>query len=498
MKNVLFLLLLTKLSFGYNVILKESPELPITAINITFKTGSANDPENLKGVARLTASLIREGGVKELGGLPSRNREELEELLFPLAADISVNTTKEQTTFEVTTTSQSAEQVFDLLSQMILAPKFSGSELDRLKAEAKDVLSKGLPLEDQEELGKAALDRALYGDSHPYSTSVFGNLKSVSTIDTDNIETFYKANYTQDRITVAAGGILSPTLKKKLENVFLKLPEKSTSILTIKRPEPLQKPKLTIVTGPFDATGVHIGLVQPYNRSSQDFPAMYLTSMAFGKHRSFVGRLMKVVREIRGLNYGAYAYVEDFPRGGRLMIAPTQASRQVQAFTMWARPTPLNNGCFLLKQFLREFDMLSTQGLTQAEFNLGKSHLNGYIPLLATEISRQIGYAIDSQFYGIKNDFLKELQKANEKLQWKEVNKTISKNLTLGKPNIVVVTKDADAFLKEIKSGHCAIHYQEGITKDKNIVKEDAIIANYPLPFEEAEIKKINSIDLFN
>ncbi len=498
MKALICLLFISQLASAYSVILKESPELPITAINITFKSGSADDPEKLKGISTLTANLIREGGVASYGDLPARNREELEEILFPLAADISVHSSKEQTSFEVTTTSESAEKVFDLLAQMILAPKFSGSELDRLKAETKDILSKGLPLEDQEELGKAALDRALYGEGHPYSTSIFGNLKSLSSIDTDSIEKFYKTHYTQDRITVAAGGIVPATLKQKLQNVFLKLPATSTAMTAIVKPAPLTKPTLTIVTGPFDATGVHLGLVQSYNRSSADFPAMYLSSMAFGKHRSFVGRLMKVVREIRGLNYGAYAYVEDFPKGGRLMIAPTQVSRQVQAFTMWARPTPLNNGCFLMKQILREFNNVSTEGLSQAEFNLGKSHLNGYIPLLATEISRQIGYAIDSNFYGIKNDFLQSLQKENEKLQWKQVNSTLSRNLHEGKPSIVVVTKDADALIKELKSGHCKIHYPEGVIKEKAVLKEDEIIANYPMPFEDADIRKISSEGLFN
>lgn len=490
-------LVLTQLLQAYPVLLKESSELPITSFNITFRVGSANDPVDQKGIANLTASLIREGGVKKMGEYPARNREELEEFLFPLAADISVNASKEQTSFAVTTTSESAEQVFDILSQMLLSPEFNSSELGRLKSEVKDTLEKALPLEDQEELGKAALDFALYGKEHPYASSLYGNLKSLSDIDTEKIKTFYQSHYTQNKITVAAGGILSASLKEKLQKVFLKLPLGTVTKLEIPKAKASEKARLTIITGPFDATGVHIGLVQSYNRNSLDFPAMYLASNAFGKHRSFVGRLMKVVREVRGLNYGTYAYVEDFPHGGRMMIAPTQVSRQTQAFTLWGRPTPLPNGCFLFKQMVREFDSLSKKGLTSSEFQLGKSHLNGYIPLLATEIPRQLGYAIDSNFYGIQNDFLVSLQKANEKLRWKQVNATISKNLLSGKPSFVVVTKDAETFLKDLKSGHCPIHYPKGVTKEKEVQKEDETIANYKVDFDETDVKIVSSKELF-
>lgn len=497
MKTLVLLALLSQALFAYPVILKESQELPITTFNITFRVGSADDPKDMKGLAHLTSALLREGGVKSYGELPKRSRSEIEDFLFPLAADLEVSTSREQTSIEVTTTAESAESIFDLITQIILAPDFSDSELDRLKSETKDVLEKKLPLEDQEELGKAALERVLYGEGHPYSHVVYGKAEGVSKINKEKIEEFYKANYTQKKITVGAGGVLSESLKKKLGTVFLKLPEGTETNAFIPKVAPNPKLNLTIVTGPFEATGVHIGLVQPVTRNSPDFPAMYLASNAFGKHRSFVGRLMQVVREIRGLNYGTYSYVEEFPNGGHAMIAPNQVARQLQSFTMWGRPTPVDNGCFLFKQMLREYDLLATKGLAIKEFQLGQSHLNGYIPLLGTEISRQLGYAIDSQFYGITGDFLAQLQKSNEKLTHAKVNEIVSKNLKFGKPSIVVVTKDAQKFLKDLKSGNCQIHYPPGVTKPKNILAEDAVISKYPVTLEAAQIKVIPSIDFF-
>ena len=36
----------------------------------------------------------------------------------------------------------------------------------------------------------------------------------------------------------------------------------------------------------------------------------------FGPHRVSGGRLFQRIREMRGINYGDYAYIEYFPRGG--------------------------------------------------------------------------------------------------------------------------------------------------------------------------------------
>ncbi len=100
---------------------------------------------------------------------------------------------------------------------------------------------------------------------------------------------------------------------------------------------------------------------------------------------------MRVVRETRGLNYGDYAYVEDFPGGGSLLIEPTQEARSRQMFSVWGRPTTLPNGCFLFKQLLREITSLSSQGITEEEFNQTKSHLLGYIPTLAMQFGAPPG-----------------------------------------------------------------------------------------------------------
>lgn len=484
---------------GYALILQKNSNLPITTFNIAFRVGSADDPKQFEGLAHLTASLMREGGVKQWQSMPARTRAQLEEFLFPLSADIGVSVGKEQISFRVTSSAADASTVFSILAQMILAPAFDNAEFERVRGEIVDVIEKQLPREDQEELGKAALDLHLYGKSHPYAHPVFGTLKGVRSASLAKLAEFYKSHFTQKRLVVGIAGVVSPELEREAKSVFKALPLGTTTSATI--PSPVLNPKdkrLMIVKGPFDATGVHLGEVLPFNRANRDFDGMYLVSMGFGKHRSFVGRLMHVVREVRGLNYGAYAYVEDFPEGGHRLLPPTQESRSVQAFTLWARPTTLDNGCFLARQVYRELTSLVSSGLTVDEFKLAQSHLVGNAPLLATGIERQLGYAIDSKFYGIKGDFLKRLQTSAKVATREQTNKLVTKYLHPSAMRMVVVTPDPEKFIKEILSESCKITYAPGIEKAKDVLDEDAKISKYGLGLSADQIVTVDSATLFN
>ncbi len=478
-------------------LLNTSPDLPVTAFNLTFRVGSADDPKGSEGLAHLTATLMREGGVKAWGKLPARSRAEIEDFLFPLAASIGVSTQKEQTSFQVTSSAADAETVFGILAQMILAPAFTPEDFERLKAETLDALTKQFPREDQEELGKAVLDQAIWGKGHPYSHVVEGTVDGAKSLTVEKVQAFYKSLFTQKRLTVGITGVIPKALSARVKTVFNSLPAGKSDRAVIPPAPKADGIDLLLVKGPFESTGVHLGEAISVTRSSPDFPAMYLTSAAFGKHRSFVGRLMRVVREERGLNYGTYSYVEDFPSGGQLLTEPTQAARSRQAFTMWGRPTPLDNGCFLLRQMHHEVDSLAKEGLTAPEFELGKSHLVGFTPLLGTGLERRLGYAIDSVFHGIKGDYLLGLQGSIEKLSRETANATIKKYLHPSAMHVVVVTPEPEKFRDAILSDKCEIHYPAGITKPESVTKEDAKLAVAKLALTPERIRIVSSDDVF-
>jgi zinc protease len=494
-------------AFAYTIVKQINDKVPVAVVKVVFKTGSAFDPKGKEGLSHLAAQLMREGGVKALlldkksPPLEPKSREQIEEFLFPLAATIDIRAEREQITFSMAAPANAAKDVFDLMSQMVLAPAFIAEEFDRLKSESLDYVAKRAPVEDQEELGKAALERFMYGVGHPYAHAVEGTRSGIAAIELADIAAFIKQEFSQDRMVVGVAGQVEPQLISAIARRFKSLPQKGTTLHRIPEVAPAEKLKLYIVQGPFQATGVHFGHPINVTRSHSEFPDMFLASQAFGKHRAFVGRLMHVVREVRGLNYGTYSYVEEFPDGGKHLTPPTQVARSRQAFTVWARPTPVANGCFLTRQIYRELNQLAGPapkgGLTKVEFDNAKAHLIGAVPLVAASIDRQLGYALDGTFYGIGTNPIARLVKGLQKATQVSVNKNIRAHIHPDRMTIVVVTPDAESFKKAILSKECGIQYAAGIEKSKDILDEDKKIAHFMLQLKEDDIQIVNNTDIY-
>ncbi len=502
-------LLFSNVALAYPVVKVADAGVPLTVFSVVFRVGSADDPKEAKGTAALAAALVREGGLallqigkgKTAKTLPPLTRAQLEEALFPLAASIGVQVSREQTTFRVMAPAGSALKVFDYLSQMLLAPALDAGEFERLKAAAVDMVAKRAPSEDQEELGKTALEWLMYGPEHPYAHDTSGTVSGIKNITPEKLAVFIKEHYTQKRLTAGVAGVVSPAISAEVSTRFKLLPAGTTERARIPEVALPTKMKMLIVKGAFGATGVHFGLPVNITRSSPDFADMYLVSQAFGKHRSFVGRLMRVVREVRSLNYGAYSYVEEFPNGGSSLSPPTQVARTRQAFTVWARPTPVENGCFMARQVHRELknltDLAPKGGLTEDEFNVTKSHVIGATPLLATSIDDRLGYAMDSLFYGVKGDYLKGLQEKLKQVTRSSANRMVRAHVDPNHVALVVVTPEPEKFKKAILSERCNVTYPSGIEKAQDVVAEDQIIAQHKLPLKEQDIQIIEAEELF-
>lgn len=476
-------------------VLLERSSLPLTHFELTFRVGSADDPAGKQGLAQLTASMLREGGSKAFGSRPSMSRSELEEALFPLAAEIGVDVNAEQTSFAITAPVEEAERVLDILAQVVTAPAFDVKEFERVKSETLLALKNRWPQEDAEEVGKAVLTAAIFGKTHPYAHVTEGTVKSVAALKLEDVKKFYAEKFTLSRLTAGLAGNAPEPVRRRFEQHLRRLPPGADKMATIPPAPPAPALSLTTVKGAFESVGVHIGVPLDVTRADKTFPAWYLVSTAFGKHRSFVGRLMRVVREERGLNYGAYAYVEDFPNGGARLNEPTQAARQRQAFTLWGRPTSPDNGCFLLKQMYREFVSLANDGLTDDEFQLAKSHLLGTIPMMNTELDRALGYLIDAIFYGIDEDPTTRLLNGVKALDRASVNRLLKEKLKPFQARLVVTTADPARLKRELAAPSCDIHYPEGVTKSGSVRSEDKAIAGFVL--NPAEVTDVDATAFF-
>jgi zinc protease len=118
--------------------------------------------------------------------------------------------------------------------------------------------------------------------------------------------------------------------------------------------------------------------------------------------------------------------------------------------------------------------------------------LSKQVNLLAQTQSDQLGYELDSRYYGIPS-FKTYLKDALAKLTLNDVNGAIRKHLRSNNLDVVMITKDASGLKKAIESGApSTIRYVTPPPKD--VLEEDKIISRYKLDASSIEIVPVDTI----
>src|ERR1035437_10013658 len=129
----------------------------------------------------------------------------------------------------------------------------------------------------------------------------------------------------------------------------------------------IERTRVVIVDKDTRSVAFSIGYPIDVTRARPDYAALLLVSSYLGQHR-MGGVLYDRMREMRGLNYGDYAYIEYFPRGMFLIEPQPNLGRHQQIFQVWIRPVEPPTAKFALRLALFELDKLSKNGLTQEAF----------------------------------------------------------------------------------------------------------------------------------
>ena len=198
------------------------------------------------------------------------------------------------------------------------------------------------------------------------------------------------------------------------------------------------------------------------------------------------------IREKRGLNYGDYAYIEYFPRGMFQFEPDPNLARPQQIFQIWIRPVELPTAHFALRLAFHEVGKFIASGLTPAEFEQARNYVAKNVNLLTKTKRAELGYAIDSAYYGIAgyNAYVNEGLK---KLTAVDVNRAIKKHLQLTNLHVVAISPDAEALKKKLLSNEPSpMSYAS--SKPQELLDEDKIVAKLPLAFT-AEKTRVIPVD---
>ncbi len=454
---------------------------PLVDISFLFNVGAVHDPEGYKGLAALTAAMIADAGTSQ------RNIKEIRKAYFPLASGLNYQLDKEMMVFSGRVHKDELDRWYALALEQLLSPGWDEEDFKRIKLQTINNIRTDLRGNNDEELAKEVLYNYIYLDEHPYGSLNLGEVSDIESITLDDVKAFYKDMITQRNLVVGLIGSYNRNFLERLQRDLNQLPLGSMQPVELPQPLSFKGHQALIIEKKTPATAVSFGFPISVRRGDPDWVALWLARSWLGEHRSFNGRLFQRIREVRGMNYGDYAYIEYFPRGMHQFHPDTNLGRSQQIFQIWIRPLrTANDAHFATRTAMYELLGMLEKGISEDDFNITRDYLSKFVGLLTKSQDRQLGYRLDSHYYKT-DEFVKYVRDGLARLTADDVNASIKRHLQVDNVKFVFVTKDAQE-LRERLINNSSSPLAYNTEKNQQLYAEDKLIQDLTMQFSSDSV----------
>ena len=469
------------------VVFQQTPST-LLRFKLLFAVGSAHDPAGQEGTAALTADMVAEAGSRAM------KTDEITHALFPMAGSFTAQVDKEMTVFTGVIHSDNLERFIDIVIPQLVEPGYREEDFSRLKEQQLNALVQDLRSSNDEELAKERLQANVFAGT-AYGHTTLGTVAGIDATTLAHIRAFAERGYTTSTLTLGLSGDFPKPLLNQLKTRLAKLPGGGwlpTPSVSGRAPSGLE---IEIIKKDTRAVAISFGHPIGVTRAHPDYAALWLARAFLGDHRSSVGRLQNRIRELRGMNYGNYAYIEAFPRGMHQFFPDANLARQAQLFEVWIRPVPPEQAVFALKAGLFEVERLIRDGLTEEEFEEIRHYLKKNVFVMLKTQDQQLGYALDSRWYGT-GDFATTMREQLDALTAQSTNSAIRRHLSAQNLSVVMIAADAVGLREELLSGaFTTMSYNA--PKPQDVMDEDQVIGAKSLGLSADRVRITPVEDVF-
>jgi zinc protease len=394
-----------------------------------------------------------------------------------------------------------------------LSPAFAEADFKRVKSNQLNYVDQVIRASSDEDYSKFALEDQLFRGTN-YQHMVAGNTAGVTSISLEDVKSHYNNYFTKDNLTIGIAGNYTPAFLAQLKSDLNQLPGLKVQLPTPGKPNNPNGINVEIISKN-DALGsaIFTGFPLAITRSSNDFAALMVANSFLGEHRKSYGRLYDKIRTVRSMNYGDYSYIEWYEAGGNNMLPVSGVPRSSNYFSVWIRPVQIGEGLkkqyeelkdievghalFALRLAVREIDNLVKNGMTQEQFEATRKFLRSYNKLYIQTPEKQLGFLMDSRFYGRAN-YIAEMDALLSKLTLNDVNAAIRKYWQTENMYVTIVTDDSEAepLKKALEHNTTSPMSYSNLVKaglPQDVLAEDAQIANYKLNIKSVKVVESKS-----
>lgn len=338
---------ITKLTNGGNLVCLDIVQQDVIRIELLFKSGKWHEPA--PGVSHFTAQLLDKG-------VPGKTAYQIATWFDLFGASVEISAGLDYTAVTLYSLASNVEKTLPLFFQLVTVPSFPLEELNQ----AKDIFSQNLKLnlEKGSFLASRNIRKNIFGELHPYGATL--DQPHLLTIEPNLLHQYFKNRFTLFEVYVT--GKLNPSTRAMLESNLNQLNSNSPSLPREFTATGLDHMQL-IEKSDSIQTSLRLGK-RSLNRNHPDYPQLILLNHLLGGY--FGSRLMKNLREEKGLTYGIHSSISAFANDSVFMIG-TDVNKKDRELA--------------ISEIKNEVKVICDQPVSDTELTLARNHLLGGLQL---------------------------------------------------------------------------------------------------------------------
>jgi zinc protease len=406
---------------GLTVLIVPRHNLPVVKVNLIIKSGATEEPQELAGLASLTASLMNEGTTQ-------RSSEQISEEVEFMGASLGASAAQDYSSVSLSILKKDIDKGFELFSDILLHPTFAQEEINR-----KVELLKSSFIAREESpgflAGRAYINEIFEG--HPYGRLTSGTSETIQRIKQKDIKKFHKTHFRPNNAILAVVGDISTEEVDALINKYLKKWKKKkvrkTSLPLIKA----TTHNVIKINRDLTQATIYLGH-KGVARDHQDYYALNVMNYVLGGG-GFSSRLMDKVRDDMGLAYGIYSSFSASMHGGSFTVKVQTRNDAAQT---------------VIDEVLRQIESIRTDGITAEELEGAKAFMTGSFPRRVDSMGKIASFLAIVEFYGLGLTYPEDYPKLINAITLEDIKRVANTHLSLENYTLVIVADQAKANLK--------------------------------------------------
>ncbi|MGH9865411.1 MAG: M16 family metallopeptidase [Candidatus Acidiferrales bacterium] len=369
-----------KLPNGLTLLLLENHKLPTVAFSLWIKPGQLADPKELPGLASFTADMLKEGTQR-------RKSEQIANEVDSLGASLDAGSRfgVSYTTVSASGLIDSAPQILDLMSDVVLHPTFSEEELAKYKQRTLADLEQNIS--NPGFLAQQAFRRVVYGAA-PLSVAS-ATKESIQSATSADLKRFHDTHYLPgNSILGVTGDFKTEEMRAMIEKYFGGWTGGEETAAAMPATMAPEASKITLVDRPDSVQTYIIGGDRGVRRADPEYYALTVMNRIVGGGPQ--ARLFLDLREAHGYTYGAYSSISsDIYPGYWAASSPVR--------------TPVTDGA--MTQFIYEFKKINNEPVPQEELGEAERAIVAGFALSLEQPAQMLGSWLTVKEFGLPMDY---------------------------------------------------------------------------------------------